>query len=119
MAHFTLPKEHTQLKKSLFQQQWYAKKILRGYHVPNIPERQFLDRHFTSRIKLQQLTKKEMAQVPPVQSLGFAELERRVDLVVFRSHFACSIWDARRIVVQGHVKINGKVVFATLFLLQN
>ena len=62
-------------------------------------------------IKLQHLSKNEMEKCPPVQSLGFAELERRVDVVVFRSHFASSIWQARRLVVDGHVKVNGEKVF--------
>ncbi len=103
LVHLQLPSDRRQLKRSVYQQQWEAKKLTRSYHVPNITERQFLNRHFSSKIKLQHLPMKEMEKVPPVQSLAFAELERRLDVVVFRSHFAESIWDARYLVVKGKV----------------
>jgi ribosomal protein S4 len=105
-------RETSNLRKTVYQQRWTAKRELRAYHVPNITERQLLARHFTSQIKLQHLSKKDMAKVPPVQALGFAELERRVDVTVFRSHFAKSIWEARRLVVQGHVQVNGEKVWS-------
>ncbi|KAJ3091776.1 mitochondrial 37S ribosomal protein nam9 [Quaeritorhiza haematococci] len=98
-----------QLRRSVFQQRWIAKRELRAYHVPNITERQLLDRHFRTRIPLQHLTRAERERVPPIQALAFAELERRLDTVVFRCHFASSIWAARRAVVHGHVKVNGKL----------
>lgn len=103
-----LPRESFNLRKTVYQQRWTAKRELRGYHVPNITEKQLLQRHFTAKIKLQNLSPSEMDKVPPVQALAFAELERRVDVVVFRSHFAKSIWEARRMVVQGKVKVNGE-----------
>ncbi|KAI9105272.1 hypothetical protein DFS34DRAFT_681522 [Phlyctochytrium arcticum] len=96
-------------RKSVFQQKWAAKKELRAYHVPNITERQLIQRHWSSKLPLQQLTQKEKDTLPPVQALSFAELERRADVVVFRSHFAKSIWQAREIVRKGYVKVNGEV----------
>ena len=46
----------------------------------------------------------------PVGSLMMAEVERRIDVVVFRSCFAHSIYEARRLVVHGDVLLNGKKV---------
>jgi len=43
----------------------------------------------------------------PISSLMFAELERRLDVVVFRCCFASSIHSARQLVVHGKVKLNG------------
>ncbi|KAJ3223662.1 mitochondrial 37S ribosomal protein nam9 [Clydaea vesicula] len=107
MATKEREKESSNLRKSVFQQRWAAKKQLRAYYVPNISERQFIDRHFTTKIKLQHLSKEDQKKVPPAQTLAFAELERRIDVVVFRSHFQDSIFNARRIVRAGHVKVNG------------
>lgn len=104
-------KKLSDLRATVYQQRWTAKRELRAYHVPNISERQLLERHFTTKIKLQHLKKEDMDRVPAVQALGFAELERRVDVVVFRSHFAKSIWEARSLVVQGHVSVNGEKVY--------
>ncbi|KND04176.1 mitochondrial 37S ribosomal protein NAM9 [Spizellomyces punctatus DAOM BR117] len=95
-------------RKSVFQQKWTAKRELRAYHVPNITERQLIQRHWSARLPLQQMTQAEKDRLPPVQALAFAETERRLDVVVFRSHFASSIWQARSFVIQGHVKVNGK-----------
>lgn len=100
-------RESSNLRKTVFQQRWAAKKQLRAYHGPNISEEQMLARHFTAKIKLQHLSSKEMERVPPVQALGFAEMERRVDFIVFRSHFASSLFQARSLVVKGHVLVNG------------
>ncbi|TPX64495.1 hypothetical protein CcCBS67573_g08403 [Chytriomyces confervae] len=95
-------------RRSVFQQKWAAKRELRAYHVPNITESQLLLRHWKSQLPLRQLTAKETENLPPVQALAFGELERRLDVVVFRSHFASSIFEARTAVVQGHVKVNGE-----------
>ncbi|KAG8906154.1 mitochondrial 37S ribosomal protein nam9 [Tulasnella sp. 403] len=43
----------------------------------------------------------------PISSLMFAELERRLDVVVFRCCFASSIHAARQLVVHGKVTLNG------------
>ncbi|KAG8854708.1 mitochondrial 37S ribosomal protein nam9 [Tulasnella sp. 330] len=47
------------------------------------------------------------AHLAPITSLMFAELERRIDVVVFRCCFAHSIHAARQLVVHGKVKLNG------------
>lgn len=46
----------------------------------------------------------------PVGSLMFQEVERRIDTIVFRSCFAESIYEARRLVVHGYVRLNGRKV---------
>ncbi|KAI8622653.1 hypothetical protein BC830DRAFT_1249602 [Chytriomyces sp. MP71] len=95
-------------RRSVFQQKWIAKRELRAYHVPNITEDQLLKRHWKSQLPLRQLSVKEQESLPPVQALAFGELERRLDVVVFRSHFASSIFEARTTVVHGHVRVNGE-----------
>lgn len=97
-------------RSSVFQQRWVSKRELRGYHVPNINERQFIDRHFAVKMPVKQASPKQKREMPPIQALMFGELERRVDVVVFRSHFASSIWQARNAVVSGHVLVNGEKV---------
>jgi ribosomal protein S4 len=39
-----------------------------------------------------------------------AEVERRIDVAIFRPCFAHSIYEARRLVVHGDVYLNGKQV---------
>jgi ribosomal protein S4 len=46
----------------------------------------------------------------PVGSLMFSEVERRIDVVIFRSCFAHSVYEARRMVVHGNVLLNGQKV---------
>lgn len=54
--------------------------------------------------------RKEVAARAPVGTMMFREVERRIDVLVFRALFATSVWQARAFVVQGHVKLNGKLV---------
>jgi ribosomal protein S4 len=42
--------------------------------------------------------------------LMFTEVERRIDVVIFRACLAHSVYDARRMVVHGKVLLNGKKV---------
>ena len=46
----------------------------------------------------------------PVGSLMFSEVERRIDVVIFRSCLAHSVYEARRMVVHGNVLLNGRKV---------
>ncbi|KAJ3063225.1 mitochondrial 37S ribosomal protein nam9 [Podochytrium sp. JEL0797] len=101
LAHRTAAPDTS--RRSVFQQKWAAKRELRAYHVPNISETQLLHRHWKNQLPLSH----EKDQKIPVQALAFAETERRVDVVLFRSHFASSIFMARSLVTQGHVKVNG------------
>ncbi|WWC69205.1 mitochondrial 37S ribosomal protein uS4m [Kwoniella pini CBS 10737] len=54
--------------------------------------------------------KKEKNSKAPIGTMLFADVERRLDVLIFRSCFAQSVWEARRYVVQGHVKLNGQVI---------
>ncbi|GBE84166.1 hypothetical protein BKA93DRAFT_929346 [Sparassis latifolia] len=44
----------------------------------------------------------------PVGSLMFREVERRIDVVIFRACLAHSVYEARRLVIHGDVLLNGK-----------
>ncbi|CEH18182.1 37S RIBOSOMAL PROTEIN NAM9, MITOCHONDRIAL [Ceraceosorus bombacis] len=46
-------------------------------------------------------------QQMPVASLFVREIERRLDTAVFRACFARSVYEARSLVVHGHVNLNG------------
>lgn len=52
----------------------------------------------------------EKKGLAPVGSLMFMEVERRIDVVIFRSCFAPSVYEARRLVLHGDVLLNGKKV---------
>jgi len=92
----------------LFKQRWVAKRDTRAYHAPGITEKQMLTRHFRTDIKLPDLNK--AVNLPPISMLAFAEMERRLDIAVFRAMFAQSVWQARRNITKGHVMVNGVVV---------
>ncbi|KZS89675.1 alpha-L RNA-binding motif-containing protein [Sistotremastrum niveocremeum HHB9708] len=49
----------------------------------------------------------EEQKLAPVGSLMWAEVERRIDVFIFRCCFAHSVWEARRLVVHGNVRLNG------------
>ncbi|EMD32452.1 hypothetical protein CERSUDRAFT_143917 [Gelatoporia subvermispora B] len=44
----------------------------------------------------------------PVGSLMFTEVERRIDVIMFRACLAHSVYEARRLVIHGDVLLNGK-----------
>jgi ribosomal protein S4 len=46
----------------------------------------------------------------PVGSLMLREVERRIDVFIFRCCFAHSVYEARRLVIHGNVLLNGKKV---------
>lgn len=48
----------------------------------------------------------------PVGSLMFSEVERRLDVFLFRCCFAHSVYEARRLIIHGYVKVNGKKVIS-------
>ena len=55
----------------------------------------------------------------PVGSLMFSEVERRIDVVIFRSCLAHSVYEARRMVVHGDVLLNGRKVSNFFFIRTN
>ncbi|OLY77576.1 putative 37S ribosomal protein S4-like [Smittium mucronatum] len=107
------------VRRSVFQQQWIAKRETRAYHDADITERQInklIPRDLPTSGGLSDLRKKENpgrignSENSKVNGaiLMYAQLESRIDFIVFRSHFANSIWNARRLILDGHVKLNGK-----------
>ena len=126
---------------TLFQQRWTSKAAVRAYHGEYIPEKVFkrwylpdslpdvrprrkifsgdiTDLELYARRKLEKQLEEEIEVkgLAPVGSLMFSEVERRIDTVVFRSCFAHSIYEARRLIIHGNVKLNGKKVCYYLFL---
>jgi len=106
------PKDFTKL--SVFQQKWLAKREARGYHGQHIPEHQFIARHFRIKLPLQHFSPAKREQVPPMQALAFGDLERRLDVTIFRCHFASDVVKAKKQVLNGHVLVNGKLVNISL-----
>ena len=107
---------------TLFQQKWMAKRLLRAYHGDWIPERTFRRRFLPDGLPPLQATPSASTsarrpgyaeqQRIPLASLMWREVEARLDVLVFRACFAHSIYEARRLVLHGHVKLNGEVVSA-------
>ena len=58
----------------------------------------------------------ETKGMAPVGSLMFTEVERRLDVFVFRCCFAHSVYEARRLVIHGYVTLNGKKVSSWIIL---
>lgn len=133
------PKKKLDFKTSndtLFQQRWKAKAAVRAYHGDYIPEKIFKRWYIPDNLpnirpkkvvkgddkeSLEEFagrkqredeyeTDEAVYDMAPVGSLMFAEVERRIDTIVFRSCFAHSIYEARRLVVHGYVMLNGKKV---------
>ncbi|KAJ3737241.1 hypothetical protein DFJ43DRAFT_1046816 [Lentinula guzmanii] len=124
----------TSSEKTLFQQRWRSKALVRAYHGDYIPEKIFkkwyvpdnlpnvrprkaisgddkiaLEEYAGRKVKDDGYEEEEIQDgMAPVGSLMFSEVERRIDTVVFRSCFAKSIYEARRLVVHGNVKLNGQ-----------
>jgi ribosomal protein S4 len=119
---------------SLFAQRWRSKRAVRAYHGDYIPEKVFKrwylpetlpdvrpkrisDGDDTNELKIFAKRKAEVYKdsekkkgMAPVGSLMFQEVERRIDTIVFRSCFAESIYEARRLVIHGYVRLNGRKV---------
>ncbi|KAJ7489402.1 hypothetical protein FB451DRAFT_1024531 [Mycena latifolia] len=123
---------------SLFQQRWASKAVVRAYHGDHINEKLFKRWYlpetlpdvrprkkvfgddqgqlaeFARRRKREREKEKAeeeeggRTELAPVGSMMFAEVERRLDVLIFRSCFAHSVYDARRLVVHGKVLLNGQ-----------
>lgn len=64
--------------------------------------------------ELKRLEEEGSKGLAPVGSLMFSEVERRIDVVIFRACLAHSVYEARRLVVHGDVLLNGKKVWCHL-----
>ena len=125
---------------TLFQQRWKSKALVRAYHGDLIPEKIFKRWYLPTflpnvrpgmrrandadQIGLAKWARKDKVAtqeektaeeekrkgLAPVGSLMFMEVERRIDVVIFRACLASSIYEARRLVLHGDVVLNGKKV---------
>lgn len=127
-------------KETLNWRRWTAKTLMRAYHGDFINEKIFKrwylpetlpdvrpsavlknaastaeSAEFASKYAVAHRTQKRLEEerqkgLAPVGSLMMAEVERRIDVVIFRACFAHSVYEARRMVVHGSVMLNGKKV---------
>lgn len=119
---------------TLFKQRWKSKAVVRAYHgdyinekifkrwylpetLPDVrPRRRVLgdDKDSLEEFALRRKKEKDEEEatkqkgMPPVGSLMFMEVERRIDVFIFRCCFAHSVYEARRLVIHGYVLLNGK-----------
>jgi len=101
------PGQHGQRAKgkpSDFSIQLKAKQKLKGYYG-NISERQFRN-FFRKAFKKKGDTGENLVGL----------LERRLDAVVYRAKFALTVFQARQLVSHGKVKVNGKKVTISSYL---
>jgi len=66
--------------------------------------------HFALRNEKEKELEEEIDKrgMAPVGSLMFSEVERRLDVFVFRCCFAHSVYEARRLIIHGYVTLNGR-----------
>ena len=130
--------DYTRTTKTLFQQRWAAKQLVRAYHGDYINEKTFKRWYLPANLpdvrlaasvgddslllnkwankasavekELKRREEEASKGLAPVGSLMFSEVERRIDVVIFRSCFAHSVYEARRMVVHGNVLLNGRKV---------
>ncbi|PPQ88197.1 hypothetical protein CVT25_005162 [Psilocybe cyanescens] len=125
-------------EQTLFQQRWRSKAAMRAYHGEYIPEKVFkrwylpdtipdvrprrqvfgddqneLEEYAKRKTKAKEKERKleeeiERKGLAPVGSLMFREVERRMDVFLFRCCFVHSVYEARRLIIHGYVKLNGK-----------
>lgn len=129
----------TKTSLTLFQQRWKSKALIRAYHGDYINEKIFKRWYLPSTLpdvrprpgsattdavglakwaKKDKVVDREERQreeegakaLAPVGSLMLAEVERRIDVVIFRACLATSVYEARRLIVHGDVLLNGKKV---------
>lgn len=127
--------------RTLFQQRWTAKALIRAYHGDFIPEKTFkrwylpatlpdvrprlqtggkaslaLDEFAGRKEQFERAERRKKKEdekgLAPVGSLMMSEVERRIDVFMFRCCFASSVYEARRLVIHGRVLLNGKKVNA-------
>ena len=101
------PGQHGQTKSSKpsdYGTQLQAKQKLKSYYG-NINERQFRNVYRKAIMK-----KGDTAE----NLIGL--LERRLDAVIYRAKFATTIFSARQLINHGHIKVNGKKVNISSYL---
>ncbi|WVR05431.1 hypothetical protein IAU60_002446 [Kwoniella sp. DSM 27419] len=132
--------DFTRTNSTPYQLRFTAKRLIRGYHGDHIGYTKFSRWYMPEKLPAihesnsgssgaemnkwvegreraggrtgeeRRAKKKEKDSKAPIGTMLFADVERRLDVLIFRACFAQSVWEARRYVVQGHVKLNGQVV---------
>lgn len=130
----------------MYQQRWRSKRLVRAYHGDWIGERRFKDHYLpptlpplkapapaSDRTRYDHLPSwarpKETLEAQrgraaqddnrvPIASMMFVDVERRLDVCVFRACFAPSVYKARQMVVHGKVTLNGKKVSESVLVLR-
>ncbi|KAH7890416.1 hypothetical protein F5I97DRAFT_1799552 [Phlebopus sp. FC_14] len=122
---------------SLPKQRWISKALVRAFHgdfinekifkrwylPPTIPDVRpktrtslgdtlalddFAGRNEQIERNIKRQKEEQEKGLAPVGSLMVSEVERRIDVFIFRCCFAHSVYDARRMVIHGHVLLNGR-----------
>ena len=104
-----VPGQHGQTKSSKpsdYGIQLQAKQKLKAYYG-NINERQFRN-----------IYKKASMQKGDTGENLIGLLERRLDAIIYRAKFATTIFSARQLINHGHVKVNGKRVNISSYLVK-
>ncbi|OCH92429.1 alpha-L RNA-binding motif-containing protein [Obba rivulosa] len=65
-------------------------------------------KHDAAEAEARRKKEEDAKGLAPVGSLMFTEVERRIDVVIFRACLTHSVYEARRLVVHGDVLLNGK-----------
>lgn len=104
---------------TLYQQKWASKQETRAYHGENIKESRWQTLFEKKLEGVAQLDASLKGNVPstPMVLQTFAPLEKRLDHVIFRSLFASSIRQAKKFILNGHVKVNDVVIKHPAFTL--
>ncbi|WVO14087.1 hypothetical protein L204_101715 [Cryptococcus depauperatus] len=132
--------DFTRTNSTPYQLRFIAKRLIRGYHGDHIGYTKFSRWYMPESLPVfhesdkinfsgemgkwiegreraggrtadeRKAKKKAKDSRTPIGTMLFAEVERRLDVLIFRACFAQNVWEARRYVVQGHVKLNGEIV---------
>ena len=103
------PGQHGQTRSSKpsdYGIQLQAKQKLKAYYG-NINERQFRN-----------IYKKAVMQKGDTSENLIGLLERRLDAIIYRAKFATTIFSSRQLINHGHVKVNGKKVNISSYLVK-
>lgn len=97
---------------TLYQQKWASKQETRAYHGEHIKENRWQTLFEKKLEGVAQLDASLKGNVPstPMVLQTFAPLEKRLDYVIFRSLFASSVRQAKKFILNGHVKVNDVVI---------
>jgi ribosomal protein S4 len=91
---------------TLYQQKWHSKKVTRAYHGDRLTEKRW-QRVFDPKLQVGGKIGEDVNKRVHAAALMYEQLERRLDVLVFRCLFAQSVYAARQMVSHGKVTVNG------------